>query len=70
MEGKHDHKEWDLNLEHLFPRISGYKRRSDIEEVDKEFRVYTNHLLYIIGYRCKCSIWVLNVYFFQLACFS
>ena len=29
-----DNKEWDLNWEHPFVGVSGYKRRSDIREVD------------------------------------
>ena len=36
-----DKKEWDLNWEHPFPRVSRYKTRSDIKEVDiTEFKVY------------------------------
>ena len=27
-------KEWDLNWEHPFPRVSGYERRSDIKKVE------------------------------------
>ena len=30
--GKCDDKERHSNREHLFPRVSGYKRRSDIKE--------------------------------------
>ena len=41
MEGKHDNKELDLNKEHLFPRVSGYKRWIDNKEVHiMEFKVY------------------------------
>ena len=39
MRGKCDDKEGDLNNAHPFPRVSGYKRGSDIMEV----RVYDNH---------------------------
>ena len=40
MEGKRDKKKWDSNLEHQFPRIWGYKRRSDIKKINiMEFRV-------------------------------
>ena len=34
MGGKRDNKEWGLNWEHLFPSVSGYKRRSDIKDID------------------------------------
>ena len=38
---KCDTKKWDLNWERPLPRVLGYKRRSDIKEVDvMEFRVY------------------------------
>ena len=41
MGGKRDNEEWDLSWEHPFPKVSGYKRRNDIKEVDiTEFRVY------------------------------
>jgi hypothetical protein len=41
MGGKRDNKEWDLNREPPFLRVSWYKRRSDIKEVDiMDFRVY------------------------------
>ena len=39
MGGKRDNKEWDVNWEHPFPRVSGYKRRGDIKKVDIAFRV-------------------------------
>ena len=36
-----DNREWYLNREHMFPKVAGYKRRSDIKEVDiAERRVY------------------------------
>ena len=39
MEWNCDNKEWNLNWEHVFPKICEYKR-SDIKEVDStEFRV-------------------------------
>jgi hypothetical protein len=34
MGGKRDNKERDLNRKHPFPRVSIYKRRSDMKEVD------------------------------------
>ena len=34
MGGKPENKELDLNLEHPFAIVYGYKRRSDIKEVD------------------------------------
>ena len=34
MGGKRDNKERYFNREHPFPRVSGYKRSSDIKEVD------------------------------------
>ena len=41
MRGKRDNKEWDWNFEHPFSRVSGYKRRSNIKEVDvMELDVY------------------------------
>ena len=41
MGGKRDNKDWNLNLEHPFPRVSRYKRKSDIKEVDiMEFKAY------------------------------
>ena len=37
---KCDNKKWDLNYEHPFPRVLGYKRVYDIMEVDiMKFRV-------------------------------
>ena len=37
---KHGNKEWDFNWEHPFPRVSRYKRMSDIKEVGiTKFRV-------------------------------
>jgi hypothetical protein len=37
---KHDNKERDLKLNHMFSKDSGYKRRSDIKEVNiTEFMV-------------------------------
>jgi hypothetical protein len=33
MGGKRKNKEWDLNWDHLFSRVSEYKRRSDVKEV-------------------------------------
>jgi hypothetical protein len=39
--GKCDNNECNLNKEHPFPRVAGYKRRGDIKEVEiAEFRVY------------------------------
>ena len=36
-----DNQEWNFYWEHPFPRVSQYKRRCDIKEVDiTEFRVY------------------------------
>ena len=41
MGGKPDNEEWDLNWEPPLHRVSRYKRRSDIKEVDiTEFRVW------------------------------
>ena len=41
MGGRRDTKERDLNYEHPFPMVSGYKKRIAIEEVDiTELRVY------------------------------
>ena len=41
---KCDNKEWDLNYEHLFPRVSWYKSVIVIMEVDiTEFRVYFHY---------------------------
>ena len=41
MGGKRDNEEWHLNWEHPFPKVSRYKRRSDIKEVDiTEFGVH------------------------------
>jgi hypothetical protein len=34
MGGNHDNKEWDLNQKHPFPKVLGYKRWSDIKEVN------------------------------------
>ena len=37
---RHDNKEWIFYWEHPFPRALGYKRRSDIKEIDNtKFRV-------------------------------
>lgn len=45
MGGKHDDKKWDINWEHLFPKVSD-KRNNDIKDVDfKEFRVYFSDFL-------------------------
>ena len=36
-----DNKEWDLNHEHLFPRVSGNRRVCDIMDIDiTKFKVY------------------------------
>ena len=41
MGGKRENKEGDLNSTHMFPRVWGYKRRSDIEEGEiADVRVY------------------------------
>ena len=41
MGGKCDNKDWDLNCEHPFSKVSGYKRRSDVKEFDiMEFRLH------------------------------
>lgn len=41
MGGKRNNSECDLNGDHLYPRVSGYERRSDIKDVNiMEFRVY------------------------------
>ena len=38
--GRRDNKEWNVYWEYPFPRVLGYKRRSDFKEVDNtEFRV-------------------------------
>lgn len=43
MGGKYDNKEWDLDWENLFPRVSGYERMSDIKEVEiTEIKVYSD----------------------------
>ena len=39
--GERDKKEWDLNCENPFSRVSWYKRKSDIKKIEfMEFRVY------------------------------
>ena len=39
--GRCDNKEGGLNWEHMFPRVLGYKRRSDIIECDiTDVKVY------------------------------
>ena len=45
MGGKYDNKEGDLIWEHPFPKVSGYKRGSDIKEGDiTVVRVYLHPL--------------------------
>ena len=40
MGGKHDNKERDLNCEHMFFKVLGYKRRSEVKVIDiTNFRV-------------------------------
>ena len=40
MGGECDNKDWDLNREHPFPKVLGYKRRKGIKEVDvTEFKM-------------------------------
>ena len=41
MGGKCDNKKWDLNRARPFPRVLGYKGKSDIKEVGiTEFKAY------------------------------
>ena len=58
-ERKHDNKEWDLNWEHLFPRVLGYKKKSDIKEVDdREFRVVYVSVESELNLLAADSMWV------------
>lgn len=58
MGAKHDSKERGLNWEHGFSRVWGFKRRSDIKEIDiTEFRVF--YYLMYNNYLVR-SGWILN----------
>ena len=50
MGGKCDNKKGDLNLEHPFSRVSGYKRGSGIKEGD-----ITEVGVYEIGYKARAT---------------
>ena len=48
MGGTRDNKEWELNWEQPFPRILGYKRKSDIKEVDI-MEIQSVHIAFLNG---------------------
>ena len=57
---KGKNKEWDLNSKHPFPKVLGYKKRSDIKEIDIiEFIM----CLYLCGTRHACIYCLYNMKF-------